>query len=254
MTIIDIKNLSVSYNSHEALKDVSFSIVNGDFIALVGPNGAGKTTLIKTIFGLTPLKAGNIEIFDTPARKFTQWSKIGYLPQHSSTINPLFPATAEEVIQLGLLSHKANPKSITDKDKLQVDEIAEKLKISDLKKRMLSELSGGQQQKVLLARCMVSKPQLLIFDEPSTALDPDSRDSFFELIKKLNKEDGIAVLLVTHDAGFVGKYAEKLLYIDKKIVYFGKFSEFCKSDEMRAFFGEHHQHLICHQHHTESDN
>jgi zinc transport system ATP-binding protein len=248
MPIIKINNMSISYNSHEALKDISFAVEQGDFIALVGPNGAGKTTLIKSIFGLVPLKAGSIEIFDTPARKFTNWGKVGYLPQQSTTINPLFPATAEEVIELGLLSQKKNPKSITHKDKKLVDEIAEKLKITDLKKRMLSELSGGQQQKVLLARCLVSKPQLLIFDEPSTALDPDSRESFFELIKQLNETDGIAVMLVTHDAGFVGKYAKKLLYIDKKIVYFGKFSEFCKSDDMRLFFGEHYQHIICHQH------
>lgn len=248
MSIIKTNNVSISYNSHEALKDVSFTIEHGDFIALVGPNGAGKTTLVKSIFGLVPLKTGTIELFDTPARKFTHWGKFGYLPQQSATINPLFPATVEEVIELGLLSQKRNPKSITGQDKKLVDEIAEKLKITDLRKRMLSELSGGQQQKVLLARCLVSKPQLLIFDEPSTALDPDSRESFFELIKQLNKQEGIAVLLVTHDAGFVGKYAEKLLYIDKKIVYFGKFSEFCKSDDMRTFFGEHYQHIICHQH------
>ncbi len=248
MAIIKLNNVSVSYNSHEALKDISFAIEKGDFIALVGPNGAGKTTLVKSIFGLVPINAGDIELFDTPAKKFTNWGKLGYLPQQSSTINPLFPATAEEVIELGLLSQKKNPKSITAEDKKSVDAIVEKLRITDLKKRMLSELSGGQQQKVLLARCLVSKPQLLIFDEPSTALDPDSRDYFFELIKDLNEQDGIAVLLITHDAGFVGKYAEKLLYIDKKIVYFGNFGEFCKSDDMRQFFGEHYQHIICHQH------
>jgi len=252
MAIIKINNISVSYNSHEALKDVSCVIESGDFIALVGPNGAGKTTLIKSIFGLVPIKEGNIEVFDIPARKFANWYKVGYLPQQSKSINPLFPATSEEVIELGLLSQKKNPKKITHEDKKHVSEIVEKLKITDLKKRMFSELSGGQQQKVLLARCLVAKPQLLIFDEPSTALDPDSRDAFFELIKKLNKEDGIAVLLVTHDAGFVGKYAQKLLYIDKRVVYFGKFSEFCKSEDMRLFFGEHYQHIVCHQHDIKS--
>ncbi len=248
MAIIKLNNVSISYNSHEALKDISFAVEPGDFIALVGPNGAGKTTLIKSIFGLVPLKAGRIEMFDTPAKKFADWNKLGYLPQQSSTINPLFPATAEEIIELGLLSKKKNPKTITAEDKKAVEAITEKLKIADLRKRMLSELSGGQQQRVLLARCLVAKPQLLIFDEPSTALDPDSRESFFELIKNLNKQDGIAILLVTHDAGFVGKYAEKLLYIDKKIVYYGNFADFCKSDDMRQFFGEHYQHIICHQH------
>jgi len=248
MAIIDIKNVSVSYNHSYVLKDISFSVAPADFIGLVGPNGAGKTTLIKAIFGLVPVKSGSMDLFGTPAKKFADWGKIGYLPQQASTINSLFPATAEEVILLGMLSQKKWPKKITKADKTKVDEIAEMLKITDLKKRMLSELSGGQQQKVLLARSLVSMPQLLIFDEPSTALDPDSRESFFQLIKELNRKKGIAVMLVTHDAGFVGKYAEKLLYIDKKMVYFGKFSEFCRSDEMRQFFGEHYQHIICHQH------
>ena len=248
MPIIEIKNASVSYNNSDVLTDISFSVEPADFIGFVGPNGAGKTTLVKSIFGLVPLKTGSIELFGTNAKKFTDWGKIGYLPQQSSTINPLFPATVEEVILLGMLSQKKLPRKFTKADRTKVDEIADQLKIGGLKKRMLSELSGGLQQKVLLARCLVSKPQLLIFDEPSTALDPDSRESFFQLVKELNKKNGIAVVLVTHDAGFVGKFAEKLLYLDKKLVYFGKFSEFCKSDEMRLFFGEHYQHIICHQH------
>lgn len=253
MAIIELKNVSVSYNSHEALKDISCAIEPGDFIGLVGPNGAGKTTLIKAIFGLVPVKEGSIELFGTPAKKFANWGKIGYLPQQSSSINPLFPATAREVILLGLLSQKKWPRKVTKADKIKVNEIAEKLKITDLNKRMLSELSGGQQQKVLLARSLVSMPEILIFDEPSTALDPDSRESFFQLIKELNKNSGIAVILITHDTGYVGRFAEKLMYLDKKMIYYGKFSDFCKSEKMGQYFGEHHQHIICHQHTDASD-
>lgn len=248
MSIIEIKNISVSYNHHDALKDVSFSVESGDFIGLVGPNGAGKTTLIKAIFGLVPIKNGDIELFGISIKKFGNWGRIGYLPQQSLSINPLFPVNVEEVIFLGLLSQKKWPKKITKADKTKVDEIAEMLKISDLRKKMLSELSGGQQQKVLLARSLVSMPEILIFDEPSTALDPDSRESFFAIIKELNQKKGIAVILITHDTGYIGRYADKLLYLDKNMVYFGRFSDFCKSQKMREYFGEHHQHIICHQH------
>lgn len=253
MAIIEIKNISVSYNSHEALKDVSFNVEAGDFIGFVGPNGAGKTTLIKAIFGLVPLKEGSIELFGTNAKKFLNWEKIGYLPQQSASINPLFPATVREVVLLGMLSQKKWPRRITRHDRIKVDEITELLKIEHLKKRMFSELSGGQQQRVLLARSLVSKPELLIFDEPSTALDPDSRESFFELIKDLNKKNKIAVILITHDTGYVGRFAEKLLYLDKSLIFFGKFSDFCKSEKMSRYFGEHHQHIICHQHHDPDD-
>jgi zinc transport system ATP-binding protein len=89
---------------------------------------------------------------------------------------------------------------------------------------------------------------MLIFDEPSTALDPKSRESFFRLIQKLNKQDNITIVLITHDTGYIGQYANKLLYIDKSLVYFGKFADFCASPKMNAYFGKYEQHIICHQH------
>ncbi len=248
MAILELKNVSVSYGQSEVLRDISFSVEQGDFIGFVGPNGAGKTTLIKAILGLLPISGGSVELFDSGLNKFSNWGKIGYLPQQAEFVNLLFPATVEEVILLGLLSQKTWPKRVTKADRFKVDEIAQQLQISDLKNKMLFELSGGQQQKVLLARALVSHPQLLIFDEPSTALDPDSREFFFNFIREMNKKNGIAIILITHDTGFIGHYAEKLLYVDKELVYYGKFSDFCKSEKMGKYFGAHHQHLICHQH------
>ena len=236
------------YGQTEALKDVSFAVEQGDFVGLAGPNGAGKTTLIKAILGLLPISKGKIELFGKTKEKFDDWGKIGYLPQKFSTINALFPATVDEVVMLGLLSQKKFPKRITASDQKKVNDILQGLDIINLRKRMLSELSGGQQQKVLLARALVSSPEILIFDEPSTALDPESRESFFQLIQKLNKQTGIAIILITHDTGYIGQYANKLLYIDKSLIYFGKFSDFCVSEKMNSYFGKYEQHVICHQH------
>jgi zinc transport system ATP-binding protein len=94
----------------------------------------------------------------------------------------------------------------------------------------------------------VSNPELLILDEPSTALDPPSRESFFELLKKLNMSKGITIILITHDISQIGQYANKLLYLDKKVVFYGSFADFCRSEEMSRYFGQFSQHLICHQH------
>jgi len=246
--IIETKNLSDSYGQTEALTNVSFTVEKGDFVGLAGPNGAGKTTLIKTILGLLPTSKGEIKLFGKTKEKFNDWGKIGYLPQKLSTINTLFPATVDEVVTLGLLSQKKIPRIINANDQKRASETLRELGIFDLKKRMLSELSGGQQQKVLLARALVSNPEILIFDEPSTALDPESRESFFQLIQKLNKKNGTAVILITHDTGYIGQYANKLLYIDKSLVYFGKFSDFCQDEKMNAYFGKYEQHIICHQH------
>jgi zinc transport system ATP-binding protein len=246
--IIEVKNLSVNYGQTEALKDVSFAIMKGDFVGLAGPNGAGKTTLIKAILGLIPVSSGNIEIMGNKLDKFNTWGKIGYLPQKSSTINVLFPAIVNEIVILGLLSQKKLPKRITKNDQIKVDNVLNDLGISDLKNKMLSELSGGQQQKVLLARALVSNPEILIFDEPSTALDPNSRESFFKLVQKLNKENGIAIILITHDTGYIGSYANKLMYLDHELKYFGEISGFCLSNKDNHSFEKSGQHIIWHQH------
>ncbi len=247
-TIIEAKNISVNYGKNEVLKDTSFSVETGDFIGLAGPNGAGKTTLVKAILGLLSVSKGSIKLFGKPQETFSEWRKIGYLPQKIFTINLLFPATVEEVVLLGLLSQKNWPKKITKEDIARAEELLNELGIAELKKRMLSELSGGQQQKVMLARALVSRPEILIFDEPSSALDPESKESFFQLIDVLNKKNGVTIIFITHDTGYIGKYANKLMYLDGQMIYFGKFSDFCKSEKMGAYFGKYDQHIICHQH------
>lgn len=230
-TIIDVENVSIRYGQNEAVKNVSFQIQKGDFIGIAGPNGAGKTTLIKAILGLLPIASGKITLFGQTQKVFCGFSKIGYLPQKNSSINSLFPASVEEVVLLGLLSSKKFPKIITKEDKDKVEKILDELGIAKLKNKILSELSCGQQQRVLLARALVSEPKLLIFDEPSTALDPESRSDFFRLIQKLNKEKEITIILITHDTGYIGSYANKLLYIDRTLIHFGNISEFCLSEK-----------------------
>jgi len=246
--IVDVENLFIRYGRTEAVRDVSFKIEKGDFIGLVGPNGSGKTTLAKAILGLLPVSSGKILLFGQPQEIFSDFSKIGYLPQKQTGINSLFPATVEEVVSLGLLSTKRAPKIVTRKDNRKVAEILNTLQIAPLKNKMLSELSGGEQQRVLLARALVSKPELLIFDEPSTALDPESRNQFFELAQKMNKEDKTTIILITHDTGYIGKYANKLLYIDRKLIFFGKISDFCPSGKIAACFEKGDKHVIWHQH------
>jgi zinc transport system ATP-binding protein len=149
---------------------------------------------------------------------------------------------------LGLLAKKKLPRRIISSDHKSANEILHELGIDGLKKRILSELSGGQQQRVLLARALVSGPELLIFDEPSTALDPESRNDFFQLIRKLNNEKDITIILITHDTGSIEQYANKLLYIDKSLKYFGSFSEFDALGMMNSNPGKYHKHLNFNRH------
>lgn len=246
--VLKVKNLSFAYGATEVLSGVSFVVNKGSYVALAGPNGAGKTTLIKLILGLDKPKTGEIEIFGTNKKDFKKWGRVGYLAQRASVVNPLFPASVKEVVGLGLLSQKKYFKNFSKSDKLKINEALKLMDISDFKDRLVSDLSGGQQQRVFLARALVSNPELLVLDEPSTALDPQIRENFFTLINNLNKEKGITIILVTHDTAQVGLYANELLYLDKTVIFYGPFADFCHSENMEKYFGHFAQHLICHQH------
>lgn len=243
-----IHNLSVWYGATQALQNISCDIEQGDFVGLVGPNGGGKTTLAKTLLGLIPVQSGTIKLFHQNIQQFHDFHKIGYLPQKHTGINSLFPASVEEVVLLGLLSTKKWPKRVIMSDWKQVYDMLKKLEIYHLKGKLISELSGGQQQKVFLARALISQPEILILDEPSTALDPSSREQFFTYLKELNYETKTTIVLITHDTGYVGKYANKLLYIDRKLVFFGKITDFCPSGEIASCFERSDKHIIWHQH------
>ena len=199
MTILEARGLCVSYDSTEVLSDVSLKLSAGDYLGIVGPNGCGKSTLIKALLGLIPVDRGEIALFGTQASDFRQWQRIGFLPQRLRTLATHFPATVFEVVALGLLGGKRFPKRLTAGDRQRVAEVCAQMGIDDLAGRLVSELSGGQQQRVLLARALVNEPELLILDEPTTALDPETRESFYALLRTINRERQTAVVMVTHD-------------------------------------------------------
>ncbi len=246
--IIQISHLNCRHGAVTALSDVSFSLSGGEYLGIVGPNGSGKSTLVKAMLKLLPIHSGQIILFGQQLSGFDNWQKIGYLPQNVGLFNRSFPATVREVVQLGLLSAKGFPRRMGRQDRQQVQELLEQLGIAELGQRMIGELSGGQQQRVMLARALVNRPELLVLDEPTAALDPETRGRFYALVDNLNKQQGTTVLLVTHDTGTIGMYASSMLYLDKKVLFFGNFEQFCHSEEMASFFGEHSQHLICHRH------
>jgi zinc transport system ATP-binding protein len=230
------------------LEDVSFSVLAGDYVGIVGPNGSGKSTLIRALLGLSAISKGSASIFGVPCGRFSEWGRVGYLPQIMGAINPNFPATVAETVGFGLLSLKRFPRRITRQDKFKIGSVLEELAVYDLTDKLIGELSGGQQQRVMLARALVNDPELLILDEPTSALDPETRERFYRMISEINQKRGVTVLLVTHDSGSIGQYASKMLYLDKRLLFYGNFEEFCHSPEMSAMFGEHSQHLICHRH------
>lgn len=250
--VIKVENLTVRYNNLEVLSDLSFNVKSGDYIGIIGPNGSGKTTLVKAMLGLVESCAGDIYLFGKKKDTFKGWQKIGYLPQKAGFFDPQFPATAGEIVESGLLSQKRFPKRIEKSDDLAIDNVLGLLDVKGLKAKLIGRLSGGQQQRIFLARALVNKPEILILDEPTVALDPQTRENFYLTLERLNKKTGITVLLVSHDSGSIGKYASRLLYLDKRIIFYGSFDDFCKSREMTDYFGNFSQHIICHRHEPEA--
>jgi zinc transport system ATP-binding protein len=246
--VLSVKDLCFRYGPLEVLCEVTFAVEKGDYVGLVGPNGSGKTTVIKIILGLLGPEKGTVSLFGTNPSAFGDRYKIGYLPQKLINFNPHFPATVKEVVSLGLISKKGFPRRIKKGDEALINDAMALTDVYDIKDALIGELSGGQQQRVLVARAIVNEPELLILDEPTTALDPDARENFFQVLHDLNRNNQATVILITHDIASIGKYASKLLYLDKKVIFYGSFEDFCLSANMTHYFGEFAQHLICHRH------
>jgi len=245
MPIIRVDDLTFRYNGTDVISNITFAVEKGVYLAIVGPNGSGKSTLIKNILGILQPEQGRVELFGKPLAIFRQWQKIGYLPQRLSGLNVHFPGTVEEIVQMGLPA----------KDAANLKRTLEMMAIGHLASRLIGELSYGEQQRAMLARALIRHPELLIFDEPTTALDPETRGMFYSLTQKMSRTEGTTVILVTHDSGVIGQYAQNLLYLDKKVIFSGTFKDFCSSQDMAGFFGPTSQHIICHQHdHAGSQN
>lgn len=238
--ILEVKKLFVDYGKYNILKNIDFCMEYGDYVGILGPNGAGKSTLIKALLNLVE-SSGNI--------KFAIDKKeIGYLPQLQENKNKLFPATVGEIVATGLVGKKKFPKFIKSADKVEVLNVLKKLGIEDLYNKRIGDISGGQTQRVLLCRALVAKPKLLILDEPTSALDPQVRDSFYKLLKELNEKENLSIIFISHDIATIGRYASKMLYLDKELVFFGTNQEFCDSKKMTEYFGHVSQHQICWRH------
>jgi len=215
---VKIEDVSVYYDKTRALSNVTLNIEEGEYLGIIGPNGGGKTTLLKAILGLIPINSGAIELY---GRKISRNRKtIGYVPQFAS-MDKKFPISVREVVLMGGLKQGLSPffKFCTE-DKRKADEALAKVGIYDLSERQISELSGGEFQRMLIARALTAEPRILILDEPTASVDAISREQIYQLLNQLNEE--MTIILVTHDLLAVSSQVNRLACLNEKIVYHGK--------------------------------
>lgn len=224
--LIEVNNLNFNFGSTKVLSDINFSIKKGDFVGLIGPNGSGKTTLIKLLLGLYKVQKGSIKINNKRISNFSDWSKIGYVPQKATNFSESFPATVHEVVLTGFLSNKKFPKRYNKKDYQTALDFLKKVEMNNYIDRKIGELSGGQQQRVLIARALVTNPEILILDEPTTGIDEKSKNKFYDLLGNLNKE-GISILLISHDLARITNYVTKVASLNTTLDFYGSHKDFC---------------------------
>ncbi|MBR4769220.1 MAG: metal ABC transporter ATP-binding protein [Lachnospiraceae bacterium] len=228
MALLSIQNVSLGYENHAILSGLSFTVEEGDYLAVVGENGSGKTTLMKALLGLNPPLSGEIRFGDG-----LKENEIGYLPQQTA-IQKDFPASVFEVVLSGCQGRLGIRPFYTKADKELAREMIEKMGIGPLVKRCFSELSGGQKQRVLLARALCATKRILLLDEPTAGLDPKVTEEMYDLIDDLNRS-GVTIIMISHDLEQALERADRILHIGSS-VFFGTTDEYVKSGAARRFF------------------
>lgn len=222
MSALSVKNLTVKYGSQTILNRLSFEVEKGSITAIIGPNGSGKTTLFRALLSLIPHE-GSVKIFQKPAKDVL--SRIGYVPQNFDFDRTL-PITVNEFLSFayGRRSFKNN-------------QICHEVRVDVLANKLIGELSGGQLQRVLIAQALIKTPDLLLLDEPSAGIDIEGAQAFYDLVRHLNTEHGVTVLLISHEINMVYSFADQILCLNRDLVCNGPPREVLTKEVMEKLYG-----------------
>lgn len=246
--IIEVQSVSFGYAGGElALKNIDLNIHAGDYLGIIGPNGGGKTTLLKIMLGLFPPAAGAVRLFGQPVEKFKDWPRIGYVPQKAVQFDAAFPATAEEVVAMGRAARRGILRRLARTDKEKITNALTQVGLASERHRLIGDLSGGEQQRVFIARALAGEPEIIFLDEPTAGVDVRAQEEFYALLKKLNQTLGLTLILVSHDIDAVAHEATELACINQTLIYHGSPKEFAARDYLTSTYGKEMK-FILHNH------
>jgi ABC-type Mn2+/Zn2+ transport system ATPase subunit len=232
--IISTQNLSVSYGKEKALRAITLDIREGDLVAVIGPNGSGKTTLIKAMMGLIPYHGRITVCGKTPARAARD---IGYVPQRF-TFDITFPLTVRELMDF----------SQQNKNPARVRMLLKDVEMEPFQHKQLGELSGGQLQRVLIARSLLDDPRVLFLDEPTTGVDREGEKDFYDIIRHLHQDHHVTIVMVSHEINVVYAYATQIVCLNRDLLCFGTPKESITREVLKKLYGEDFE-IKAHTHH-----
>jgi len=223
MKILEVKNLIVELGEKIILNNINFELEKGDILAVIGPNGAGKTTLLKAILGLIPYR-GEVKYKNDDIKIYL--NEISYIPQKFE-FDKSIPLTVEEFLSLALKKINKNTKESTIKE----------IGISNLINKKIGDLSGGELQRVLIAKAVLEEPELILLDEPTTGIDIEGEKKFYELLLHLNKEHKITIIFVSHEINIVYNFSNKVICLNKDLLCFGPTQQLLTEKTIKALYG-----------------
>lgn len=224
--IIELRGVSFGYAEELVLQNIDIAIHRGDYLGVVGPNGGGKTTMLKIMLGLLKPEQGEVLLFGRPLANFKEWWRIGYVPQKTVNFDAKFPASVEEVVLMGRFGKRGLLRWINGEDKKKTLWALEQVGMLEHKNRMIGDLSAGQQQRVFIARALAGEPEIIFLDEPTAGVDTASQEKFYALLRRLNADLGLTLVLVSHDVGIVAAEATELAHVNRTLTYHGSPEEF----------------------------
>lgn len=246
MSFIKADRVGFAYDTHPVLEGVSFTVEEGDYVGIVGPNGGGKTTLLKLLVGLLTPTEGKITIAGHAPTERAYRAAIGYVPQRISQDPASFPATVYELVESGRTSRAGLWKRLTNEDRDAVLRALEIAGIANVEEHLVSDLSGGQRQRAYVARALASEPALLILDEPFVGVDVKTQQEFYAFLKRLNQEQGLTILFVSHDIDAISEEVKSILCLNRGLLCSGPPSLLHESEVINSIYGKKITHIHRH--------
>ena len=243
-----LSHVGFSYGSQTVLQDISIEVPHGKYIGIIGPNGGGKTTLLRLILGLLTPTSGTVEVLGVSPKDACRSGKVGYVPRRIAHTPLTCPATVEEVVRSGRSAKRGLFSRFTSHDHHRIEVALSDAGIVDLRYRQIADLSGGERQKVFIARALAADPDLLILDEPTTGIDTPSEEAFFSYISHLHRDHDLTIMLVLHDVTVVAREVQSVLCLNRTLLCAGSPQSVLEEGKLQQLYGAHAA-LIPHAHH-----